>query len=408
MKEDLRSLIFTSLGHFTNDGNFLLFPTLIAYYKLIPGVSVPLLGAMAIVYNLISGFLGSPIGRLADRIDHDGFLIFTGIFIEATSVMLFGVSFIVSHNIIDYTILIAAVLLGIGQAFYHPIGASILSFTYGKKRSPTAMGYNGSFGSIGRAVIPFILVYSIDFFGKVNGLYIIGVYTFASAFIILAGLSFFRRSKYKIDEGKVTKITREKPKLGDYKKFLIALTLIVFIRSIFMMGTVTFVPDYLDDVLNSKILMGDVVSISFLSAVAGQPYFGSMVRKRGGRFTVALTTILSTIFFGIFLIVHTFALLTVVYLLYVFAAFSGFPVLLGYVAQVIPSEFSTESNALIWSFGNIVGGSVGIAIVTLLLFLKVTLFTSFIYMLIFAIISVILLPLLPKNKKESDKLKNAS
>ncbi len=67
-----------------------------------------------------------------------------------------------------------------------------------------------------------------------------------------------------------------------------------------MMGTVTFVPDYLDDVLNSKILMGDVVSISFLSAVAGQPYFGSMVRKRGGRFTVALTTILSTIFFGIF------------------------------------------------------------------------------------------------------------
>ncbi len=96
-----------------------------------------------------------------------------------------------------------------------------------------------------------------------------------------------------------------------------------------------------------------------------------------------------------------------VYLLYVFAAFSGFPVLLGYVAQVIPSEFSTESNALIWSFGNIVGGSVGIAIVTLLLFLKVTLFTSFIYMLIFAIISVILLPLLPKTKGIR-QIKNAS
>ncbi len=407
MKDTTRSLIFTSLGHFTNDGNFLLFPTLIAYYRLIPGVSLPLLGTMAVIYNLISGFLGSPIGKMADKINHDGLLIFAGIFIEASSVMLFGLSFIFIKYI-DYTILIASVMLGVGQAFYHPIGASILAFTYGKERSPVAMGYNGSFGSLGRSLIPIMLVYSIDFFGNVKGIYIIVVYTLASAFIILGGLSFFSRKKYSTRNVNSTegRKAEKKPEFRDYSRFLYILTLIVFVRSMFLMGTVTFVPDYLDNVLHSTILMGYVTFISFLSAVIGQPYFGSMVRKHGGKFTIAITTIISTVFFGLFLLVRSFDMLTLLYMIYVFAAFSGFPVLLGFVAQVIPSEFSTQSNALIWSFGNIVGGSAGIALVTFLLYIHVTLYNTMVYMLIFAVLSAVLLPLLPSRtsvKSESNK-----
>jgi len=88
--------------------------------------------------------------------------------------------------------LIAALLLGTGQAFYHPIGASILSFTYGKK-APNAMGFNGSFGSLGRALFPSIIVYSILFLGNFNGLLIIFIYISIAAFIILSGLHFFKR-----------------------------------------------------------------------------------------------------------------------------------------------------------------------------------------------------------------------
>ena len=99
------------------------------------------------------------------------------------------------------------------------------------------------------------------------------------------------------------------------------------------------------------------------------------------------------------LLTDNIILVTLIYLIYVFAAFSGFPVLLGYVAQVIPSEFSTQSNALVWSFGNIVGGSVGIALVTGLLYINISLYESFIFMLIFAVVSVIMLPLLPNKNK---------
>jgi FSR family fosmidomycin resistance protein-like MFS transporter len=405
MKDSRRSLIFTSLGHFANDGNFLLFPTLIAYYKVIPGVSIAFLGVMAIVYNLLSGLLGPSIGKLADRVDHDGALIFLGIILEGISAFIFGVAFVFQADA-NYIILIASVILGAGQAFYHPIGASILAFTYGKENSSSAMGINGSFGSLGRALIPSLLVYSMLFLGKFHGLIAIGIYTIIAGFIILEGLSFFNRNKYiKIDRVKHRNAEESKAdaiEYGKYRKFLYILTAIVFIRSFFLIGTVTFTPDYFDNIFHSKVVMGDIVTISFLGAVAGQPYFGNVVKKYGGKFTITVTTIASTVFFGLMLLTHNVYLVTVIYLIYATFAFTSFPVLLGYVAQTIPNKFSTRSNALVWSFGNIVGGSIGIAIVTLLLYIHVALLTSLVVMLIFSVISIIMLPLLPSKKKLGD------
>jgi MFS family permease len=403
MEDQKKSLIFTSLGHFANDGNFLLFPTLIAYYKVIPHVSITFLGVMAIIYNLLSGLLGPSIGKLADRIDRDGALIFLGIFLEAVSVIIFGIVF-VFQAYADYIILAASVILGVGQAFYHPIGASILAFTYGKKESSSAMGINGSFGSLGRALIPSLLVYSILFFGKFYGLMAIAVYTLIAALVILEGLSFFKRSKYiRIDSKKHRKNTDE-AKVSDseyrkYSKFLYILTAIVFIRAFFLLGTVTFTPDYFDNIFHSKIIMGDIVSISFLGAVFGQPYFGIVVKNHGGKFTIAVTAIASTVFFGLLLLTDNVYLVTIIYLLYAIFAFTSFPVLLGYVAQTIPQKFSTRSNGLVWSFGNIVGGAVGIAIVTLLLYVHISLYTSLVIMLIFSVVSIAMLPLLPSKKK---------
>ncbi len=399
MKNTKQSLVFTSFGHFANDGNFLLFPTLIAYYKVIPHVNIAFLGVMAIIYNLLSGLLGPSIGKLADRIDRDGALLFLGILLEAISAIFFGLAF-VFHAYANYIILVASVLLGVGQAFYHPIGASILAFTYGKMDSSSAMGINGSFGSLGRALIPSLLVYSILFLGKFYGLVAIAVYTFIAALIIFWGLSFFRRSKYiTIDSKKHGKKTEEgkasDAEYNKYGKFLYILTAIVFIRSFFLLGTVTFTPDYFDNIFHSKVIMGDIVTISFLGAVFGQPYFGKIVKDYGGKFTIAVTTVASTVFFALMLLTDNVYLVTVIYLLYATFAFTSFPVLLGYVAQTIPQKFSSRSNALVWSFGNIVGGAIGIAIVTLLLYVHVALYTSFVIMLVFSVISIIMLPLLP-------------
>ena len=83
MNPKLRSLLFTSLSHFSVDGNFLLFPVLITYYVEIPGLSILVIGLMPVLYNLISGFLSIFVGSYADRADNDRVILSLGIILNA-------------------------------------------------------------------------------------------------------------------------------------------------------------------------------------------------------------------------------------------------------------------------------------------------------------------------------------
>lgn len=71
--------------------------------------------------------------------------------------------------------------------------------------------------------------------------------------------------------------------LGRYRSFILLLTSLVFIRSMFLLGSTTFVPDYLDLIYGSKALMGgDLLTTSMVIAVMGQPFFGHVVTRIGG------------------------------------------------------------------------------------------------------------------------------
>ncbi|MDS0256657.1 hypothetical protein ApAK_03020 [Thermoplasmatales archaeon AK] len=93
MNTRTRVLIFTSLGHFTNDSTSMLFPVLITYYVLLPNVSILFLGSSAIILNVISGLISTPIGSLADRTDHDALLIAAGIVILGVSGFILALPF---------------------------------------------------------------------------------------------------------------------------------------------------------------------------------------------------------------------------------------------------------------------------------------------------------------------------
>ncbi|MEM3847911.1 MAG: MFS transporter, partial [Metallosphaera sp.] len=138
----LRVLTFTSLAHFSNDGVFLIFPLLIVYYSTEKHVSVVFLGILSIVYTLLSGLLSPFIGDKADKMDRDSELISLGILLEGVSMALFALSFV---TLTIPALTLGALLLGIGQAFYHPLGGAVLSRTFGKS-SGRALGVNGSLG----------------------------------------------------------------------------------------------------------------------------------------------------------------------------------------------------------------------------------------------------------------------
>ena len=63
MKSEVKALIFTSIGHFANDGTFLLFSALIVFYSNI-GIPVYFTGSLAIVYTLLSGIFALYVGKV--------------------------------------------------------------------------------------------------------------------------------------------------------------------------------------------------------------------------------------------------------------------------------------------------------------------------------------------------------
>jgi FSR family fosmidomycin resistance protein-like MFS transporter len=396
-RSNARVLVFTSIGHFLNDGTLLLFSLLIVYYSEFYHVNLTFLGSMAVVYGIISGIISPIISGFADKRDVDVPLMTFGLLLAGISVFLFGLAFLLT-SYIYIMISIAAILLGFAQSFYHPLGSSILAYTFGKN-SPTALGVNGSLGSMGRSFTPMIITAFVLAVGESTGMFLTAVYMIAGSFVVYFGLSTFKRMHYEVKNQNIKKGEKEKldPK---YVKFLFILGTIVFIRSMFMSGTTTFLGEYVYKIYDSKTLVGIFLTVAFLGAIVGQPFFGYLTTKKGGRFTVFLTTIASTAVFLIFLLWNNFIFSVSMYLIETFFAMSGFPVLLGYLTQVFPPKYTATASAYIWGLSNIIGGAAGVGVVTLLLGVGVNIYLSFWFMLIFGVVSALMLPLIPTKMEE--------
>ena len=294
-----------------------------------------------------------------------------GIVILGLSMVLFAVSFVSGTYIIP-AIFAAAILLGIGESFYHPLGASILNRVYSKK-SASALGINGSFGSVGRSLLPIVLIPLILVVGKFYALLILGAYAMLAGGAIFIGLGFLKAEEArKADTAR--KAYNNKVALKRYSPMLIALVSMVFIRSMFLSGTITYISEYLLVQTGSEILVGYVLTLSFITAILGQPIFGKLTDIYGGKATIGITTVFSAFFFLLFMLSGSYiVLITIFYALFIFLSFTGFPVLLGYVNQIVPKDIATTAHGMVWGIGNTLGGAAGIAVMSLLLYLGVSL-----------------------------------
>lgn len=412
MDKKLKSLIVTTFAHFSNDSVFLVYPLLITYYTLIPGLNLVLLGTLAIVYQLIYGAVSTPIGMIADRSKNEGFMVAVGIAILGISMLAFAGSFAIAA--LRMPLIIAGVLLlGAGTAFYHPIGASILKGIYGKKAA-SMMGINGSAGSFGRSVMPIILVFLITALGTSFALGLVGIELLIASGIVYVGLMSFNKSiragfwgLHGLKRNRKTATAKVSIFKSGYADVLLPLVAVIFVRSMFMTGTYTFIPEYLKVVMHSEVLVGTILSVSFVFAIFGQLFFGYVTSKKGGRYTITATAFVSAISFVLFLlagnnIYFALAMLSI----FIFVTFNGFAVILGYVNQLVPDKIANSSNAFTWGIGQIFGGAAGVGVMTLLLnYTSVT--NAMWYISIFMFISIFMLPLLyrkgRKNRKQNGK-----
>jgi MFS family permease len=350
---------------------------------------------MALLDRLLSGFLSPLVSMFADKRNIDTFLIFIGLILESIAIALFAIAFICASKIY-IMIFLATVFLGVGQSFYHPLAGSILSYVY-RKKSPTALGINGVVGSIGRSLMPGLITALIIHFGEIKGMLLTSVYIVITSIGVYFGLLGFNRSNYDTNNNCNPETKYKKLKFETrYTKFLMILGAIIFIRSMFTWGILTFIGDYIYIVYKSKALVGVFLSVSFIGAIIGQAFFGWLTTKKGGRYTVFFTTIGSFASFFAFLIWHNYLFSVVMYFLETFFAMVSFPVLVGYITQVFPQKYTATASSYIEGLYNMVGGAVGTGIITIILGFGINIYTAFWFMLFFGFISTIMLPLIPK------------
>lgn len=350
---------------------------------------------MALSNRLLSGFVSPLVSKYADNHDIDALLMAIGIAMEGISAALFALAFVFTSQVYEI-ILIAVVILGIAQSFYHPLGGSIISYAYveGEVSPPTALGVNGVAGSIGRAVAPGIITALMLSFGESRGLFIVSLCLVICAAIIFFGLSSFKRIKYNIRKSFTNKRLKLEPQ---FNKFLIILGTLIFIRSMFTWGILSFIGEYIYIVYKSKALLGIFLSVSFVGAIIGQALFGWLTTKKGGRYTVFITTIGSVTVFFLFLLWNKFIFSISMYFLETLFGMVGFPVLVGYITQVFPPQYTATASSYIEGSANMIGGALGTGLITLILGFGISIYTAFWIMLFFGFISMMMLPFLPRS-----------
>ncbi|MCL4332534.1 MAG: MFS transporter [Candidatus Thermoplasmatota archaeon] len=356
-----RSLVFTSLGHFINDGNFLMFSLLLVYYKEISQINIADVAWMAVGYNLISGLTSIGVGYVASRTGEEGPLISIGITLQAISIFMFGLPFAVP----DYwflPVLAGTFFLGFGQSFYHPLGASILRTTYGSIKAPFVMGINGSMGSLGRALMPSVLGFFILFYGNFDGFMLIFAYTIIGSSFILFGLMDYW--KYSPARAHPARGNAKESSSERYWKFMVFISAVVFLRSAFLGGAILYISTYLVSVLHSVIEADIFLTLTFIPPIIGQPILGGLTTKRGGRFATNLTGIVSAVMFSLFLLTQIPIMMALAFTVFSFMAFSLFPVMLGYIGQQVKEGQGSFSNSMAWGLGNSLGFSAGAGIMT--------------------------------------------
>lgn len=390
----------TSLGHFANDGTLLVFAILMVYYIKLPNISLYVLGIAAIIYQLISGYFSTKVGNYADHYSKPGYLISFGIILEGLAIFLFGVSFYLGP-MVYLGIFISAIILGVGQSFYHPIGGSMLSQNFGAK-SPKYMGMNGGFGSLGRALVPSIIAFSILYLGNFYGLSALSILYFVIAFLIFI-LLMKVTSANSDDDIKRSDKSEELPikdeNFGNYSMSVYKLTGVSFLKSVFVMGVITFIAVYLEDMIHlTDILTGEFMTLTFLFAIAGQYFFGWFITKSSSKKALVYSSIISVLAFGVFLATKNIAVSILSYSLFTFAALSTFPVLMSYSSDIVPKAYNNYSNSIVWGIGTIIGGAFGVSLITILIYFKVSIYFGMVSAFIVGLLSLASLVLLPDTK----------
>ena len=137
-----RILYLVSLNHATNDGSVYLLSSLFPIVLALFNISVFQVGIIVALGYLVNILFQPVVGHYSEGRD-PGKLLAIGISVVTVSV----ISFVFATGFLS--LLASVILLRLGSSFFHPVGISTISKSYGGPRLQKSMGFQSAFGNIG-------------------------------------------------------------------------------------------------------------------------------------------------------------------------------------------------------------------------------------------------------------------
>jgi MFS transporter, FSR family, fosmidomycin resistance protein len=137
-----RILYVVSLNHATNDGSVYILSSLFPIVLSLFNLSVLQVGIIVALGYLVNILFQPVVGHYSEGRD-PARLLAIGISVITVSI----ISFIFATGFLS--LLASVVLLRLGSSFFHPVGISTISTSYGGPRLQKAMGFQSAFGNLG-------------------------------------------------------------------------------------------------------------------------------------------------------------------------------------------------------------------------------------------------------------------
>jgi len=354
LEENQSSLIATSIGHFTNDGLTgvlpLMYPVFVASY----GLSLQTISLLAFLQSAFSIFVSPLVGRISDARGNFGTMMALGLTLFALGTGGYAVAGQLSQGSVLLVLLLAfTFMIGVGSSFYHPLGATVLRAKWRAQDLGSALGINGSAGSLGRIAMPVaaaVLIAGVSL-ASTGVLAIVSIACAAGILVILGRMEFARNGA----KGSESFMRALFPP-GQLASKLSGLTIVSFARGLFT-GVLPFIPLYLTQLDNySALQAGFLYSAALGMGIPSTIIFGFLQDRIGAKTSMTISNTGGLISLFGFTLSQNPAIIEASLLCFGFFSYSAFSLLLGMVHDLTRYEEMTSGGALVWGVGN-TGGS---------------------------------------------------
>jgi len=367
MEEGQRSLLATSLAHFINDGLTGIIPLMYPVYITVYGISPTTVLILAGLQSVFSIVISPLIGKKSDTSGKFAQLMTIGLIIFAVGAAGYATSGLVVQGLALVVFLLPfTVLIAVGSSFYHPLGATVLREKWKSEGLGRAMGINGSFGSVGRVVLPFSATLVLASFA-LPSLSVFAGLSLLGSLAIFFMLRRVRFSRYVSAESGRRRFWRSL--LPDWRLFrrFLPLTVLSFSRGFFTVGITPAIPLYLLLVDHfSEFQAGIAYSIMFGAGIISQLLFGYLQDRLGKRIALGISNLGAVIALLVFVLSQSPLAVEVSLIPFGLFGYSAFPLLLGLVAELTSPGEMTSASSIVWGMGNTTGQAIAPLLMSLL------------------------------------------